>query len=449
MKRSLFGTDGIRASVGTAPCTQPDLIALGTALAQWAQKKYKKAQPAVLIAHDTRISCSWIKACLSTGLLSNSVNIFDAHVLPTPAALVLMQEYALLTNIDCAVIISASHNPFHDNGIKIFDQKGKLSLTDEQEITRLFYEERAEPAHFDARALGHAALFENAESLYCAKIAHYFKPDFLKGLTIVLDCAQGATYHAAPRIFRKLGAQVIVINHHPTGYNINEQCGSTHPTTVREAVLAHKADLGCAFDGDGDRLLLINRHGEVKDGDDCLALLAQHPAYQNVQTIVGTLMTNYGLEQHLKCHHKTLARTPVGDKHVIERMKNDQSLLGGEPSGHLICGDILMAGDGTIAALRCIESMLFNKNDDLISFQRMPSRLINIPITDRLDITQEPFSAILGACEQLIQPGRLVLRYSGTEPLLRILIETHSENVLNQAKDMIMQKIVPLFSLNK
>lgn len=435
---NLFGTDGIRGAIGTHPFTQEHLITLGKALAQWAQQKYNKPQPHILMLHDTRISCSWVKACLKTGLLGSAVKVYDAQVLPTPGACVLMQEYSLLASIDCAFIISASHNPFDDNGIKILDHSGKLSERDEQAITQIFY---AHQKPTDYRTLGKDLMFGNAESLYCAKIAAHFAPTMLKGLKIVLDCAHGATYRTAPRIFKKLGAQVITINNKPNGYNINEQCGAVHPEQLQQEVLLHEADAGFAFDGDGDRVVAVNHLGEVKEGDDILALLAEHPAYTKQTTIVGTVMTNCGLEAHLHKSNKTLVRTPVGDKHIVHKLAEQDLMLGGEPSGHIVCGDLLMAGDGVLAALRVMESVIATGNRAMKSFEKYPSVLINIQTHYKPDLTQEPCASIIAHAQQILPLGRIVIRYSGTEPLLRIMIEAESYAVAEKHAADLAQKI--------
>lgn len=451
---NLFGTDGIRATIGTSPFTQDQLIALGKALAKWAQHKYNKPQPHILMLHDTRISCSWVKACLKAGLFSSSVKIYDAHVLPTPGAFVLMQEYSLLASIDCAIVISASHNPFDDNGLKILDHNGKLSLRDEQTITELFYAQNKNTTS-DYRLLGKEVIFENADSLYCAKIACHFVPNMLKGYTIVLDCAHGATYRTAPRIFKKLGAHVIIINNKPNGYNINEQCGALHPEKLQQAVVACQADAGFAFDGDGDRIVAVNYAGEIKEGDDILALLAEHPAYKQVHTIVGTIMTNCGLEAHLQKNNITLIRTAVGDKHIIQKLTQDNLVLGGEPSGHIVCGDLLMSGDGVLAALRIMEGVIATGNRAMKTFEKYPSVLINIKTDYKPNLTLEPFASLIKQAEQALPLGRMVIRYSGTEPLLRIMVEAESDAVarkhatdLAQILELLLKK-EPLYATQK
>lgn len=423
---SIFGTDGIRARVGTSFLTQENLFILGRAIALWAQKKYHKEQPHVLITHDTRASYSWIKSCLKAGLLSYPITLYDAHILPTPAALVLMQEYQFLTMFDCAIIISASHNPYYDNGIKLMSHTGKLSAEDETEISKL-YNEYHDHSQIDYRALGRSIIFDSADKLYCAKIAAHFKPNFLKGLKIVLDCAHGATYRTAPTIFKLLGAQVIAIHNKPTGYNINEQCGALQPAELQRAVLAHEADAGFAFDGDGDRITAVSRTGEIKDGDEILALLSEHPAYAATSAIVGTVVTNMGLENHLKKQKRSLIRTDVGDKHIIAQLNKKKLILGGEQSGHIILHDLLQTGDGVLAALRLLESISKNDNLDMKTFSRYPQELINVPAPYKLPLNDKPCAELIANAEAQLKNGRVLVRYSGTEPLLRVMVEAEKQ----------------------
>jgi phosphoglucosamine mutase len=262
----------------------------------------------------------------------------------------------------------------------------------------------------------------------------------LRGLTIVVDAAHGATYRTAPRIFKKLGAQVIMIHNKPNGYNINEACGAVHPESLQQAVIVHGADIGFAFDGDGDRITAVNALGEIKNGDDILALLSEHPAYKQCTTIVGTIMSNCGLEQFLQKQQKNLIRTPVGDKYIAQKLIEEQVMLGGEPSGHIICNDILSTGDGVLAALRVVESMLFNNNPLLTTFTKYPSMLTSIATEHKPDLTQEPYAIIIRDAQQALPHGRIIVRYSGTEPVLRVMVEaaTH-ELVEHHANSLTLQ----------
>lgn len=296
MNKNLFGTDGIRGTVGMYPMTIDQLPDLGHAIAQWICKK-EAHNPVLLLGHDTRISCSLVKSALLSKLLLNPITIHDAYVLPTPAVY-------LLTKIDTTfhggIIISASHNPFYDNGIKLVHaETGKLKTEDEQLIMSFFNNQATTAASY--ATLGTVYPFLDAAQQYLDYLASWFADNaFLVGKKIVLDCANGATSAIAPRLLTQLGAQVITIHHTPNGRNINDACGALHPEDAQRAVIEHRADAGFAFDGDGDRIIAINRHGEVKDGDDILALLSNHPRYSESNTLVGTIVSNYGLERWLE-----------------------------------------------------------------------------------------------------------------------------------------------------
>ena len=292
--------------------------------------------------------------------------------------------------IDCSIIISASHNPYDDNGIKIMDSRtGKLALEDELMISQLFHDATVpEIAMVRSTAPGTA-------TDYCETIITLFPANFLAGKRIVIDAAHGATYQVAPRIFRALGAELIVINNQPTGYNINEQCGALHPDELVRTVIAEQAALGFAFDGDGDRVVAVNCEGEVCDGDDLLAILAEHPAYAASDTIVGTSMTNEGFVQYLKQQQKKLIRTAVGDKYVAEQLTNNQWLLGGETSGHIILNDIISTGDGILAALRVLEVVQMTGNWSLKTFMHYPQVMINMPVAARKDLASSPLATII------------------------------------------------------
>jgi phosphoglucosamine mutase len=419
---TLFGTDGIRSKVGIYPFTKENLPHLGMAIARWAREKYGQ-ECAILLAHDTRQSCSWLKATLKSGLLTYPITLYDAHILPTPAVLHLMNKN---TEYKCGIIISASHNPYYDNGIKLIDARtGKLSEEDEKRITDLL----KAPTLTEYTQLGSEAPVSQAEDLYVTSITSLFKPDFLKGRTIVLDTAHGATYRVAPRIFEQLGATAIVLHNEPTGYNINEHSGTLHPQALQKAVVEYKAHIGFAFDGDGDRVLAVNQHGELKDGDDILALLSAHPDYIHLRTIVGTIMSNQALETHLRSQEKTLIRTPVGDKHVLEALHIQNGLLGGEQSGHIILKNILNTGDGILVALKLLEALKSAHNLDMVTFQKYPQVIVNIPVKEKKDLKQSPFAELIANYGKELQAGRLIVRYSGTENKLRIMVEDQDEAV--------------------
>jgi phosphoglucosamine mutase len=418
MKQTLFGTDGVRSAVGSAPFTLSQLSRFAVAIAQWAHKKYGTA-PRIVIAQDTRSSCDWIATTMQSALLAHGAQVFAAHVAPTPLVGALLHH---TTQFDCGIIISASHNPHTDNGIKLVDARsGKLSPEDEQEIEELFA--LGIQSNINYAQLGTLHTVSDSPEQYAKIIRPFFETDFLHGITIVLDCANGATHALAPQIFTAFGAQVITINATPNGTNINDACGALHPEQLQEAVVTHNAHVGFAFDGDGDRVIAVNKHGALKNGDDILALLSTHPHYRNEPTIVGTIMSNEGFATFLKKQNKALIRTPVGDKYVGAALKKDNLLLGGEQSGHIIMRDYLPTGDGIFTALRVCQVMATSNAWDFETFTQFPQILINVPITHKCDLAQQPFDQLIKYHEGQLEQGRLIVRYSGTELLLRVMVE--------------------------
>lgn len=418
---NLFGTDGIRGTAGQGLFVEEKLIAIGKALGRWACERYGDA-PHILLIHDTRISADDVKTALMRGLLTAPIGVYDGQVLPTPAAAHLMRQAT--PKFSAAIIISASHNPYQDNGIKIIDAaSGKLALADELRISELSYEELARKQITTAQLVGHKQLFTEAAARYCAAICQLFPANFLQGKKIVLDTAHGATYQVAPEIFTKLGANVITINHTPNGYNINEKCGALHLEQLQAAVIQETADIGFAFDGDGDRLMTVTANGTIKDGDDVLALLSNHPTYATTKHIVGTIMSNEGLANYLAQRGKTLLRTPVGDKYIAERLATDNLLLGGEPSGHSIVRDLVATGDGILVALKVLETIALTDNKNFETFTKYPQLTTNLIVTTKEDLTREPFAGYIRTVKNGLSSGRIEVRYSGTEPVLRIMAE--------------------------
>lgn len=413
---NLFGTDGIRATVGKAPFTSKELTQLGHALGLWACQRYSQ-QPRILLGHDTRHSCSWVKSALQTGLLRHPVIVYDADVLPTPALCKIIKDN---NEFDCSIIISASHNPYHDNGIKIVNQAGKINREDELLISSLF---RQEQLSDDYSLFGNVTWFTHAQALYQQALQRHFPSNFLHNKKVVLDCANGATTTSALAIFKLFGATVIPLHYQPNGININQACGTLHTQDLQQAIVAHQADIGFAFDGDGDRVIAVNRHGTPRDGDDIMALLLHHPLYADTPHIVSTIMSNQGFEVYVKNQHKQLIRTSVGDKYVAAQLAQDNLLLGGEQSGHIIMRDYLDTGDGIFTALRVMETLLLTNNWDMITFQRYPQILLNIPVTTKQDLTSPPLAALIAQSQSQLHSGRIVVRYSGTENLLRIMVE--------------------------
>lgn len=416
MHENIFGTDGIRATMGNFPFTIDKLHHLGKAIARWSLEKYG-SKPKLLLAHDTRISSSLVKSTIASGLLLYPLQLHDGGVLPSPAVLKIIQNNP---DFNFGMIISASHNPFQDNGIKIIDaQIGKISLDDELYITSLFYKELSH----DYATFGNLQYWPIAKDEYIQSLYTFFPSDFLKGKTIVLDCAHGAAFHIAPQVFEYFGATIIKLNCLPNGININKQCGALHTEEIQKMVVNSQADAGFAFDGDADRVIAINRYGQIKNGDDLLILLLDHPLYKNSHSIVGTIMTNQALELYLKEKNVNLIRTPVGDKYITDSLQEHSLLLGGEPSGHIIARDYLATGDGIFTALRALETIIITDNWDMITFSKFPQIIINVPIITKKDLTTSPFAEIIEESKKKLLAGRLIVRYSGTESLLRIMIE--------------------------
>lgn len=431
MKKNLFGTDGIRGPIGTYPFTFEALPHLGKAIGAWAQT-LGGSPSNILLAHDTRISASWVKAGLAHGMLLHPINLFDAGVLPTPALLQLMQKNP--QQFTCGIVISASHNPYHDNGIKIMSATtGKISLADELAITELFYAKVDEQKITSHNQFGSSTTKADAAQEYANAIINLVPKNFLKNKKIVLDCAHGATTSLAPAIFKALGADVIALHNQPNGTNINEQCGALHLEPLKHAVLAAQADIGFAFDGDGDRVIAVNNEGTIKNGDDLLALLSLHPLYKNQATIVGTVMSNKGLERFLAHQNKKLLRTAVGDKHIAHELEQKHLMLGGEQSGHIILRDYLATGDGIMAALRTAETLILTDNMSMATFTPYPQIVLNLRVAHQENLQLSPYREIIAQEEQRLTDGRLLVRYSGTEPVLRIMAEATSYDEAQQS----------------
>lgn len=439
-KKPEFGTDGIRGRADKFPFTNDALVALGQAIAQWSFTKYQKEKPTILLGHDTRISCKRIKKHLEKGLCSYPLTIIDGNVLPTPAVLQLMQKNNPPRSdekFDFGIVISASHNPYTDNGIKLFDAKtGKITHEDEAIIVKNFYENYANNKPKLIVPQGTVTPWSQAHMTYVENILEHFPTNPLLeakpygSITIVLDCANGAAESTATTAFlhRTLHVCVWMDGVESDGKNINDGCGATHPEYLQELVIGHKAQVGFAFDGDGDRVIAVNRYGQVKDGDDLLAILLQHPDFQDEKKVVGTIMTNHGFEQHLNRNNKELIRTNVGDKYVAAKMEQENILLGGETSGHIIIRNYLNTGDGTFVALKVLESMIINDNWDMKTFHKTPQFLINVPIAQKKSLDHPPYNTIIKSYKTKLIDGRIVVRYSGTENVLRVMVEDQTEN---------------------
>jgi len=422
--RKYFGTDGIRGRVGDAPVTPDFMLKLG-----WATGKVFAAtdgsRPTVVIGKDTRVSGYMLESALQAGLVAAGANVKLLGPLPTPGIALLTRSQ----KADAGIVISASHNPYYDNGIKFFNGQGS-KLSDEQELQiEAMIDSPMETV--DSDQLGKASRIADAAGRYIEYCKSTFPDELsLKGLKIVIDCAHGATYNIAPGVFSELGADVTLMGAEPDGYNINEGVGSTEPEALQQRVMEEGADLGVAFDGDGDRLQMVNRQGQLLTGDDVLYILAMHRLATGGSDsgVVGTLMTNMGLELALEQSGLRLARAKVGDRYVKELMVAEGWSLGGESSGHIICGNLSTTGDGVIAALQVLAAVVTSGRSlsQLTSgFTPLPQVLVNVRIKKGFDIAAH--QAINDACERveqaLIGRGRLLLRPSGTEPVIRVMVE--------------------------
>lgn len=436
MTRKFFGTDGVRGRVGEAPIT-PELIlkfgwAAGRVLA--ADNTRVGARPAVLIGKDTRISGYMLEAALEAGLIAAGVDVHLTGPLPTPAVAYLTRALRL----SAGIVISASHNPYPDNGIKFFSGAG-LKLPDEVEleIEKLM----AEPLDCVPSAqLGKAWRVDDAAGRYIefCKSTFPYERD-LKGWRIVVDCAHGAGYHVAPPVFHELGAEVITIGAEPNGININDGFGATKPQALQEAVLRHRADIGIALDGDGDRLVMVDAAGRAYDGDELLYLIAQDYRRRGVMTggVVGTLMTNLVIEQVLAREGIPFERAAVGDRYVLERMNERGWQLGGENSGHLLCLDKHTTGDAIIAALAVLRALIEQQTtlaEAVRDVELYPQRLISVKVPRGFDWKANAVirDAEARTVRELGTAGRVLLRPSGTEPVLRVMVEAREANLADQ-----------------
>jgi phosphoglucosamine mutase len=422
-----FGTDGIRGKVGTFPFVQNSIVEIGRAIALWAQKKYDKQYTKILIGGDTRESCEWIKETLAVGLSLHGARAVDALVLPTPAIYFLMKEFC---EFDCGIVVSASHNPYSDNGIKIFDSKCcKLSLKDEAEIENVFFKgPMCETSELEIARFQPIETWPTAVDEYQRLICSIFHKNFLEEMVVVLDCANGATHKVAPAVFKAMGAIVHELSVSPDGKNINDDCGALFPGRLQNEVALVGASVGFAFDGDGDRVIAVNQFGQIKDGDDFLALLIGLPEYSNLDSIVGTVMTNLGFEFALNRIGKKLLRTSVGDKYVAERLENEGLTLGGETSGHIIMKDYLPSGDGIVTALKVLSAIKKSGNIEMKTFEKHPQVIINCAVKEKKDLSCASLSAIIDRHREKIGEGRILVRYSGTENVLRIMTEASERN---------------------
>jgi phosphoglucosamine mutase len=428
MARKLFGTDGVRGVAGEFLSAE-----LALSLARVATALTAAERPQVLILRDTRESGEMLQAALAAGVSEGGGDALLAGVLPTPAAPLLLKRYGL----DLAAVVSASHNPYQDNGIKFFAGDGyKLSDERELEIER----ELARDAHPEPAAIGHVRELRGAEEDYMRELHSRFSELRLDGVDVLLDCANGATYRVAPEIFRRLGANVTAIADEPDGRNINAGCGSTHVDALAQAIGAQGHAIGFAFDGDGDRVLAVDRAGEVVDGDELLALAALHLAQSGRLSgpgVVVTVMTNYGFHRAMEQAGIAVASTAVGDRYVLEELRRRGWRLGGEQSGHIIDMDFNSTGDGIASALLTLEALGGRDLTERSAMARLPQRLVSVRVRDRDALQHAPAvsDAVRRAGETLAGRGRVLVRASGTEPLVRVMVEAPSEDEAQQLCD--------------
>ena len=443
MTRKLFGTDGVRGRANTYPMTADMALRLGAAAGRYFRRDGSSAHR-VVIGKDTRLSGYMLENALTAGLTSTGMNVLLLGPIPTPAVGFLTRSM----RADLGVMISASHNPHHDNGIKFFGPDGfKLSDEAEAEIEAMLEGDviPAQPGN-----IGRAKRIEDGRGRY----QEYAKTTFpaglrLDGLKVVIDCANGAAYKAAPDVLWELGAEVISVGVTPNGTNINDRCGSTHTETAAEAVVMHGAHVGISLDGDADRVMILDQHGKVADGDQIMALMAARWADEGrLQggALVATVMSNLGLERFLEGRGLRLERTAVGDRYVVERMREGGFNLGGEQSGHIVMTDYATTGDGLIAGLQFLSEMARTgrpASDLTRSFETVPQMLKNVRYgAGSAPLEAASVKAIIAAAEvRLKGKGRLLIRKSGTEPLVRVMAECEDEGLLIEVVDGIVAAV--------
>ena len=426
MSKRYFGTDGIRGKVGEFPITPDFMLKLGWASGRvFSRASNREQQCTVIIGKDTRISGYMFESALEAGLVAAGVNVKLLGPMPTPAIALMTRKQ----NADAGIVISASHNPFYDNGIKFFGADG-AKLSDEVERA-IEVELEQEISVVESRNIGKVLRVEDAAGRYVEFCKATVPEGFsLRGLRIAVDCAHGATYHIAPGVLSELGAEVIIMGAQPDGFNINEGVGSTDMAALSALVRDKGADIGIAYDGDGDRVLMTDSMGEIIDGDELVYIIAMHRLAMGISDggVVGTQMSNLGLELALEEAGLQFVRAQVGDRHVKAMMEENGWLLGGESSGHIICSDVTTTGDGIIASLQVLMALQGTKGGVQAlraGITLYPQTMINITVSERPNLEDHPeISAAVASAEQRLgKQGRVLLRPSGTEPKVRVMIE--------------------------
>lgn len=434
-ERKLFGTDGVRGVANIHPMTAELAMQIGRATA-YIMKKNNKKRHKIVIGKDTRLSGYMLENAITSGICSMGVDVLLVGPLPTPGIAFLTPDM----RADAGIIISASHNPFQDNGIKIFSHDGfKLPDAVEAQIERLISSNKMDTMRPTATEIGRVTRIDDVTGRYIVFLKNTFPKEMrLDGLRLVVDCANGAAYKCAPAVFEELGAKISLIGAEPDGENINLNCGALHPEVVREQVLKEGADMGLALDGDADRVIFIDHKGRVLNGDRIMAICARDLKDRNElaeNTVVATVMSNLGLEMALKELGISLVRTDVGDRYVLERMRQDGYNFGGEQSGHLIFLDLNTTGDGILSALQVLAVMI-REGKSLAELSAImedtPQVLVNVEVSQRVELNEVPilkrqFDQVRKA---LGEDGRLLVRYSGTEPKVRVMVEGLDSNLI-------------------
>ncbi len=442
MNNKYFGTDGIRGTVNQGNITGEKFFKFGLASGTYF-KNQKKLKQVAIIAKDTRLSGYTLEPALVSGLVSGGMHVFTLGPLPTNGLAMLTKSM----KANMGIMITASHNPYHDNGLKLFGPDGmKLSDQIEKKIEKLIDAKNTKQLT-NPKSLGRVKRLEDGNEKYIKILRKNFPKNFhLKGTKIVLDCANGAGYKAAPKLLKELGAKVISIGVRPNGFNINEKCGSTHPSKIRAAVRKFKAHVGISFDGDADRIIMCDEKGKIINGDQIIAMLAKRWKFKKILKggVVGTLMSNYGLENFLRKEKIKFYRSKVGDRYVKEKMKKLNFNLGGEQSGHIILGKFATTGDGLMVALEVLFSLRKRKKASklLNVFNPLPQILENIIVKDK-DIIHKTKckNAIKKANKLMGHSGRILVRKSGTEPKVRIMAESLNKSLILKCIKIIKQSI--------
>ena len=442
MKNKYFGTDGIRGTINKGNITGEKFFKFGLASGTYFKNQKKNKQIAI-IAKDTRLSGYTLEPALVSGLVSGGMHVFTLGPLPTNGLAMLTKSM----KANMGIMITASHNPYFDNGLKLFGPDGmKLSNKIEKKIEKLI-DAKNNNQLTNPKLLGRVKRLEDGNEKYIEILKNNFPKNFnLKGIKIVIDCANGACYKAAPKLLKNLGAKVISLGISPNGFNINDKCGSTYPSKIRSAVKKFKAHVGISFDGDADRIIMCDENGKIANGDQIIAMLARRWKRKKILKggVIGTLMSNYGLEKFLKKERIKFFRSKVGDRYVKEKMKQLNFNLGGEQSGHIILGKFATTGDGLLVALEVLFSLRKTKkaSDLLNSFKPLPQILENITVKDKNIINSlKCKKAIKKANSIMGQKGRILVRKSGTEPKIRIMAESNNKILILKCIKLIKKSI--------